>query len=89
MSEQKQRIVCAAIRNGNGDIICGPRHFDAIMRRQIETSGADWRLAEQGFVDQRGDFLTREQALIVACGAAQIVRRVGGDHGVLYSENLY
>lgn len=85
----RQFIVCAAIRNSNGGIICGPRHFDEIMRMQIDASTYYWKHAEQGFVDQRGQFLTREQAHVIAKEAGQIIRRVGGDDGKLFSENLY
>ena len=87
-SPVKQRIVCAAIRNGLGHIICGPRHFDEIMRAQV-VGRTDWKQAEQGFVDQRGHFLNRKQALAVAEEAGQIVRRCGGDETELFSENLY
>ena len=90
--ETDARIVCAAIRNADGDIICGPRHFDGTMHRQITLSGADWTRAEQGFVDQRGNFFNRMQAFVIAFDAGQIRRSVGGDTangGTLYSENLY
>lgn len=29
-------IVCAANRHADGTIVCGARHFDMIMRRQID-----------------------------------------------------
>lgn len=83
------RIVCAAIRNSNGLIICGPRHFDRIMHAQIKNSEDDWGKADQGFVDQFGNYLTREEAWIIAEKNNQIIRRVGGDGVRLYSENLY
>lgn len=44
---------------------------------------------EQGFIDQRGNFLGRQEAWQVAQAAGQIIRRVGGDTeagGTLYSE---
>lgn len=86
----KQRVVCSAIRNVHGSIICSARHFDGLMHSQIATSSQDgWKQAEQGFIDQRGVFLTRAQALTVALGAGQVIRRVGGDERALYSENLY
>ena len=59
------------------------------MRAQAGESDLKWTRAEQGFVDQFGVFLTREEAWDVASKAGQIVRRVGGDGGCLYSENLY
>lgn len=86
--ERQRRIVCAA--NKNGDLlVLGARHFDMTMNRTIEMLGleeADW---EQGFIDQHGEFLTREEAWVVAEAAGQIIRRVGGDGKRLYSENLY
>lgn len=96
--EQKplQRVVCAALRHEEGGIIIGPRHFDATMHRLIEGTGGDWNRAEQGFIDQFGNFLTREEAWWVAVVRDQIIRFVGnqtpesrraGDE--LYSENLY
>ena len=88
------RIVCAACRNEQGTIVCGPRHMDQIMWGQIHKSTEDWEKGhvEQGFVDQRGNYLTREEAWVVASAAGQIIRRVGGDTingGKLFSENLY
>ena len=83
------RVVCAAIRNDHYDIICAPRHWDCLMRAQVARSVGAWSKAEQGFVDQHGNFLTREEAWKIASEAGQIVRRVGGDEGCLYSENLY
>lgn len=84
-----RRIVCAAIRNRAGVVICGPRHFDSQMAQWVEFSRSEWGDAEQGFIDQRGEFLTREQAWKVASDAGQIIRRCGGDGSRLFSENLY
>lgn len=87
---KQQVVVCAAIRNAAYEVICGPRHFDAVMRAQI--SGQSWKGADQGFVDQFGEYLTRQEAWNVAEAAGQIRYRVGGDDregGTLYSENLY
>ena len=45
---------------------------------------------EQGFIDQCGNFLTREEAWKVAEAADQIIRTGPGFSGpMLYSENLY
>ena len=89
----QRRVVCAAIRTkGGGSMVCGPRHFDDVMRQQIEQSyllRAQWVDAEQGFVDQFGAFMDRHEAWQVAATAGQIIRRVGGDDEMLYSENLY
>lgn len=95
-----KRIVCAAIRNEAGNIICGARHFDDTMHRHIAMLGAeaiaDWynpdARVEQGFIDQSGVFYLRREAWAIAAKAGQIRCRCGGyvkDGGTLYSENLY
>ena len=84
------RIVCAAIRNGDL-IICGVRHHDMIMNRVLIALGqqnvthGDW---EQGFVDARGNFKTREQARRTADFYSQKNReRIHPTK--LFSEDLY
>lgn len=85
-----RRIVCAAIRHTSTRIVvCGARHFDMVMHRQINAMNLPDEWDEQGFIDQRGEFLTREEAHKVATEAGQIIRRCGGDEGRLFSENLY
>ncbi|HEX7911763.1 MAG TPA: hypothetical protein VF534_27230 [Paraburkholderia sp.] len=83
------RIVCAANRKAfTGHIVLGIRHWDAFMRG-IHSEGDP---VDQGFIDNRGNFLSRTEAWKVAETAGQIIRRVGGDDaggGTLYSENLY
>ncbi len=86
-----QRVVCAANRcKDTGAIVLGIRHYCPLMRANISamniTNLVDF---EQGFVDQRGNFLTREEAHVIATREGQIVRRVGGDRVKLFSENLY
>ncbi len=84
-------IVCAALRLSSGRVICGPRHFDPIMRTQIanDTESPAWKFAEQGFVDQYGNFFTRAEALKIAIVNGQRRKRCGGDRNELFSENLY
>lgn len=93
-----QRVVCAAMRlPGTEKVIASPRHWDDVARAQVRVlpplDHATWRdHAEQGFIDQRGQFMNRQQAWLVAVAAGQILRRVGGDSangGTLYSENIY
>lgn len=85
-----RRVVCAANRSQvTGRIILGVRHWDSFMAQEIKRSDAGSDSYEQGFIDQQGEFMTREEAWEVATAAGQIVRRVGGDEGRLYSENLY
>lgn len=87
MSEH--RIVCAANRKRfTGEIVLGIRHWDAFMHR-LDTEGDP---VDQGFIDNKGVFLSRTEAWKVAKAASQIIRRCGGDEtdgGTLYSENLY
>lgn len=95
MTPVVSRIVCAAVRMPNGVLILGVRHWDGFMAQYVRSFGgrqafsAYGRDEEQGFVDQFGNFLNREDAWKVAEQAGQIIRRVGGDEGCLYSENLY
>lgn len=85
-----RRVVCAANRSENGDIVLGARHHDKLMNEAIRSAGLQGTKWEQGFIDQWGEFMSREEAWKVAELAGQILRRVGGDSkGVLYSENLY
>lgn len=87
-----QRVVCAAIRDGLGRIVTGARHFDGVMMEQIRRTSPDqdaFRTAEQGFIDQFGKFLTREEARTLAEKQGQILDECGGNGIDLYSENLY
>ena len=85
-----QRIVCAANRHKQTkQVILGIRHWDGYIRVQCLDYDYDYSYYEQGFIDNKGNFLTREEAWVVAEREGQIIRRVGGDKGVLYSENLY
>lgn len=90
--KDRQRIVSAACRKGT-TIIASPRHFDSICRRIIEQIEQDnpewWYDAEQGFVDQFGNFLTRKEAWVVAVRQNQIIRDHNLCVGTLYSEHLY
>lgn len=85
-----RRVVCAAMWK-DGRLITGPRHYDRAMRKQMEAAEGLlwWRGCEQGFVDQFGIFMTREQAWEVAMEQGQIHRETGAPPGKLYSENLY
>ena len=86
-----RRVVCAACLYGDGIMLVGPRHFDATMRDQYRRFGLKKTEDQcvQGFVDQWGTFMTREEAHEVAREQGQIRYRCGGDDGCLFSENLY
>lgn len=93
--EKKRVIVCAAIRCiETGKILCGVRHGDDSMMGLPCDVYLIYEFEEQGFVDNRGNFLTREEAWIVAYDAGQIRYTWNGqscerEGGRLYSENLY
>ena len=97
----EKKVICAANR-WKDTIVCGARHFDSVMHSQIKAMeyiscpehSLQW---EQGFIDQFGNFLTREEAWVVAVNAKQIIRFVGSQTHYdlcrndikLFSENLY
>lgn len=88
-------VVCAAVKLRTANeiyLFCAPRHYDETMALQMGNSlncGEDLQEEEQGFIDQFGVFMTREEAWEVAKEAGQIKYRCGGDEGQLFSENLY
>lgn len=89
-----RRIVCAAIRAEDGEVIVGIRHYSADMHRQIEAraDGAKFTHrhdADQGFVNTWGEYLTRAEAFIVAKHHGQIIRPEACTGDLLYSEGLY
>ena len=86
----KRRVVCAACRDTDGLIVAGARHFDGIMHAQIAAMGKSdsFRGAEQGFIDQFGLFLTREEAYKVAEEKGQLLNKPTIP-GTLFSEDLY
>lgn len=89
-----QRIVCSANKVGD-EVILGLRHWDMHMHtsyRRLYLEKEHTPEVIQGFIDNRGNFLTRTEAWKVAEAAGQIIRRVGSDQmdgGTLFSENLY
>ncbi len=93
-----RRIVCAAIRSEDGDILLGIRHYSTDMHVQMHRRDDGAKFAhrhgnDQGFVDQKGVYLTRPEAYKVAFEAEQIVdyaacRQFDGVWH-LYSEGLY
>ncbi len=92
-----RKVVCAACRHqDHGDMLIGPRHFDKTMHEQLKIMrrayGVERKAWDQGFIDQHGVFMDREEAMRVAKAAGQridIERGCGGDEDTLYSEGLY
>ena len=98
----KRVIVCAACRSSKtGAIFAGARHFDPIMHSQINAVTGDvstpkWHEIlgpiEQGFIDNRYNFLTRQEAMILAKSNGRnicIENGCGGNEDILFSEGIY
>lgn len=93
MSDLPRLIVCAANRHTEtGLVVCGARHGDEIMCELMMLTGGleHWQgKQEMGFIDQEGNFLTRQEAFEIANKQGQLRRRYPEDNGYLFSENLY
>lgn len=98
MSDTTRRVVCAAIRAADGSLLLGVRHYSRDMIEQIlsrhDGHKFECRLDDdQGFVDQWGVFMSREEAYRVAIAAGQRVDESKCGRGIngprLYSEGLY
>lgn len=94
----ERRIVCAAIRAADGEVLLGIRHYSRDMHRQIDQRHDGVKFThrhdpDQGFVDQHGVYLTREEAYPIALANGQIARPDACGQGLegpkLYSEGLY
>lgn len=87
-------VVCAAILNTKTkEILCSPRHYDSTTHCHIKKDNSKWLkgCVIEGFVDQWGVFMTREEALDVATKAGQLNTRRTKTHPLwqLFSEDLY
>ena len=98
MDRSERRVVCAAIRAADGDLLLGIRHYSKDMHKQIDArhDGAKFKMRhdeDQGFVDKFGVFMSREEAYKVAEAAGQLRYPEACDDGLdgkrLYSEGLY
>lgn len=89
-SNLPRRVVCAANRFEDGHIILGIRHWSPDMHLSAVLQGYDARTKhEQGFVDQFGAFLTRQEAFKIALSQGQYRPYDPYNIGTLYSEDLY
>ena len=97
--EEHLRIVCAANLHKQDEnlVLIGARHWDKRMHEQwkvLQKMTVYYKLDSfdfiQGFIDNRGDFHTREEAFIIATKQNQIIRKTGGENSIqLFSEDLY
>lgn len=81
-------VLCAAIRLPDGTLWTGLRHRDiikGIVESTLETPPTD---ALSGFVDTKGNFLTRAEALPIACRAGQLQQPSAKPYW-LQSEDIY
>lgn len=92
----QRRVVCAAVRYPEGQMLVGPRHFDGVMLMQYRRLFGEGHAghapgeekAVQGFLDQKGVFMDRFEALEVAKSANQIINKTQPEHK-LFSEDIY
>lgn len=89
-------VVCAAIKLRSGKVICGVRHFDELMLQSMPENTEEGRAQlaghEQGFVDNRYQFLSRVEAYWLAVVSAQVdpdSSKYRGIRGTLFSEDLW
>lgn len=94
-------IVCAAIKirfvdskdNIQELVICGHRHSDCFkVKYKLDNKHTQW--SEQGFINHKGEFLDRKEALAhaIECGQLSATHRYyREDNNIneLYSEDLY
>tara|TARA_R110000868_G_scaffold5472_1_gene32968 strand:+ start:742 stop:1095 length:354 start_codon:yes stop_codon:yes gene_type:complete len=94
----KRHVVCAANQFHNKDdhinpiIVCGARHWDTIMSNVVDNMDIDkshQHKCEQGFIDQYGIFITREEAREIVIKNEQPLREGTPLLDILFSENLY
>lgn len=96
-SDQNDRRIVAAANRYEGDVIVvSARHHDLLMNEQLKRLKEfgvikTTHTRDQGFIDNRGVFLSREEALIVAEKAGQINehREKTDPEYMLFSEDLY
>lgn len=91
-------VVCAANKSTKtGRIVCGARYWDSVMRNMALYVGADgkrkmtfeWQNCKQGFIDQYGQWMDREEALLIAKANGQVKYQTDPQSKELFSEDLY
>lgn len=88
----RRKVVCAAVQFDTPEgrhIVCSPRHHDATMNAQLKHYNGVTNEV-QGFLDQYGQFLTREAAMVIANANGQAINyKCNGSNTKLYSGGLY
>jgi len=90
---RKRFVVCAAIKFDSGIVLTGARHWDKWMHAMADIVGEE-RLGmqtEDGFIDNMGNFLTRDEAknLVIDLNQANVDFDELSRRGTLFSEELY
>ena len=90
---KQRRVVCAALRAADGRVLLGIRHYSHDMHEQLARRDDRLRFQHlhdpnQGFVDQFGVYMTREEAYAVALAAGQIIYPEALRRGFGWSETL-
>lgn len=89
LTKPQSRIVCSANKHKiSGRLILGPRHWDNTMRAQIQ-DGEHHGQFLQGFVDQWGEWYSREEAYKIAEKAGQLLFHKEEWGQRLYSESIF
>lgn len=71
------------------NIYTGRRHHE-IIREMVETYGISPPItAQQGFIDEKGNFLSREEARKIAIACRQVRETDCINKKLLFSEDLY
>lgn len=89
-------VLCAANKyvhkvSGKTLIVPGLRHHDIIMNAlldEMNIENNDWEVTS-GFLNSRGNFMDRKEAMILAKQCNQVTNRLHGDEITLFSENIY
>lgn len=83
-----EHIVACAIKHRNSIYtLPKPNRHHHILR--IMPHPRDFELDTQGFITSTKRFVDRYDARFIALNNDQIVKRCGGDHERLFSENLW
>lgn len=97
MEQVKRQIIAAACKYGE-TIIVGVRHYDKIMTSQLRMFPEDSEVKMmnrgeviQGFIDNHGNFLNRQEAmeLVKSNGQPFYPIRNSGNGKELYSEGVW
>lgn len=99
INDIKRFIVCAANRyttNQGEVVVIGVRHYYPIMRKFIYAVQFEqgekllMQSGDQGFIDQWGNWISREDALFIAESNGQYINyESNGSTTKLFSEGLY